>query len=347
MTPKTPVKTEFDESKEIWFDGKFVPWKDATVHVGIHALHYGSAVFEGIRCYSTLQGPAIFRLKEHIRRLFDSSKICRMRVPYTIEELESACIESIRRNQWEAAYIRPLVFRGYSSLGVLPKFNPINVVILTWFWGKYLGSKAETGVDVIVSSWRRAAPDTFPTMSKSTANYLNSQLIKIESVAMRQGIDASRTANDEIGFETFDEGIALNTFGNVSEGSGENLFFVRDGIVYTPSISEGVLPGITRNCAITLLEQEMGLKVIETVIPRDMLYLCDELFFTGTAAEVTPIRSVDRLAVGEVVEELALPNESAYISRGKVGPITRELRQRFMDIVTGKAPDKYGWLTKV
>ncbi|MCX7836103.1 MAG: branched-chain amino acid transaminase [bacterium] len=347
MNNTTPIKTEFDETKEIWFDGKFVPWKEATVHVGVHALHYGSAVFEGIRCYKTVHGPAIFRLKEHVRRLFDSAKICRMRIPYSREEIENACIESIRRNRWEEAYIRPLVFRGYASLGVLPKNNPINVVIMTWYWGKYLGPKAETGVDVMVSSWRRAAPDTFPTLSKSMANYLNSQLIKIESVAMRNGVDKENSTKDVIGFETFDEGIALNVNGTVSEGSGENLFLVREGIVYTPSLAEGVLPGITRHCVITILEKEMGLKVVETSIPREMLYICDELFFTGTAAEVTPIRSVDRIAVGEVVEEVPLPNESAYISRGGVGPITKELRQRLMDIVTGRAPDKYGWLTKV
>jgi len=242
--------------------------------------------------------------------------------------------------------LRPLIFRGYSSLGVLPKHNPISVVVMSWYWGKYLGKKAESGVDVIVSSWRRAAPDTFPTMAKSAPNYLSSQLIKIESIAMRDGIDKAKTDADEIGYETFDEGIALDSFGFVSEGSGENLFVVRDGKVYTPQLSSALLPGITRISIMQLLE-DMNIPVIETNIPREMLYVCDELFFTGTAAEVTPIRSVDRQAVGAVAEEKPLPNNSAWISRGKVGPLTKELRSRFMEIVSGKAKDKYGWLTYV
>ncbi|MDK9698860.1 MAG: branched-chain amino acid transaminase [bacterium] len=345
--PTKKKSVEFDEGKKIWFDGKMVDWKDANVHVGIHALHYGSSVFEGIRCYNTKNGPAIMRLKEHMRRLSDSARICRMRVPFTIEQLEKAALETIKVNEWKEAYLRPLVFRGYHSLGVLPKDNPINVVIMSWYWGKYLGAKALNGVDVMVSSWNRAAPNTFPTMAKTAPNYLNSQLVKIESVAMRAELDPEKVAADELGYEQFDEGIALNTQGFVSEGSGENLFIIRDGIVYTPPAAAMILPGITRMCAITIMERDMGLKVVEANIPREMLYICDELFFTGTAAEVTPIRSVDRQAVGEVVAEKKLPFGGAYISRGKIGPITKELQERFLAIVKGEAPDKYGWLTHV
>lgn len=346
MPTAKKTATDFDESKKIWMDGKFVDWNKATVHIGVHALHYGSAVFEGIRCYNTAKGPAIFRLKEHVRRLTDSAKICRMHTDFTTDQIEKACIDSIKINKWEAAYLRPIIYRGYSALGVLPRHNPVNVAVMTWYWGKYLGKKAETGVDVMVSSWRRAAPDTFPTMSKSGANYLNSQLIKIESVAMRAEMDPAKVAADELGYEQFDEGIALDVFGYVSEGSGENIFLVRDGVVYTPPLGSALLPGITRNSVLQLLD-EMGVKVVEMNIPREMLYVSDEIFFTGTAAEVTPIRSVDRQAVGKPVMEKPLPDGSAYISRGKVGDLTKKLQKRFMDIVAGKAKDKYGWLTHV
>jgi len=294
--------------------GKFVPWEEAKVHVLTHALHYGSAVFEGIRAYKTKRGTAIFRLKEHLKRLLDSAKIYRMESPYTLEELSDVTVELIKKNGLEECYIRPLLYRGYHSLGVNPFECPVEVSIAAWKWGKYLGPEAlEKGVDVMVSSWNRMAPNTFPAMAKATANYANSQLIKMEAVIYG-----------------FAEGIALNHVGAVSEGSGENLFLVKDGIIYTPSLDAAILPGITRNTIIEIA-RKMGYEVRETHIPREMLYLADELFFTGTAAEVTPIRSVDKIVIGE----------------GKIGPITKKIQDEFFRIIKEADPEYKDWFTFV
>ena len=300
---------------KIWRNGELINWDDANVHVLTHALHYGSSVFEGIRCYETAQGPAVFRMKEHIRRMFDSSKIYRMEIPrFTRTQLEEACVELVRVNELKSCYIRPLVFRGYGEMGVLPLKNPIEVYICCWEWGKYLGAEAlEQGVDVCVSSWTRIAPNTLPAMAKVAANYMNSQLIKMEAV-----------------LNGYAEGIALDAAGYASEGSGENLFLIRDGIIYTPTLGTSALPGITRDTAITLA-REAGIEVREQSIPREWLYIADELFFTGTAAEITPIRSVDKISIGS----------------GSRGPITQKLQMAFEDILTGKAGDRFGWLTHV
>ncbi len=300
---------------KIWRNGELIGWHDANVHVLTHALHYGSSVFEGIRCYETAKGPAVFRLKEHIRRMFDSSKIYRMEIPrFTRTQLEEACLELVRVNGLKSCYIRPLVFRGYGEMGVLPLKNPIEVYICCWEWGKYLGAEAlEQGVDVCVSSWTRIAPNTLPAMAKVAANYMNSQLIKMEAV-----------------LNGYAEGIALDASGYASEGSGENLFLIRDGVIYTPTLGTSTLPGITRDTAITLA-REAGIEVKEQAIPREWLYIADELFFTGTAAEISPIRSVDKISIGS----------------GSRGPITQKLQKAFDDILTGKAEDRFGWLTHV
>lgn len=303
-----------DEQGKIWFSGKFVDWKDATIHVMSHVIHYGSAVFEGLRCYDTAKGPATFRLKDHVRRLFDSAKIYRMDIPFTQQQIFDACQETVRVNKLKSAYLRPIAFRGYNTLGVDPTGIPIEVVIGTLSWGKYLGEEAITqGVDVRVSSWTRIAPNTFPAMAKSGANYMNSQLIKLEALV-----------------DGYVEGIALDAGGYVSEGSGENIFVIRDGKIFTPPLGASVLPGITRDSVITLAK-EMGYHVCEQLIPRELLYIADEVFFTGSAAEVSPIRSIDRITIGS----------------GKRGPITEKLQRRFFDIIEGKADDPYGWLTFV
>jgi branched-chain amino acid aminotransferase len=302
-------------TEKIWRNGELINWNDANVHVLTHALHYGSSVFEGIRCYETAKGPAVFRIKEHIRRLFDSAKIYRMDIPrFTRTELEGACSELVRVNGLKSCYLRPLAFRGYGEMGVLPLKNPIEVYICCWEWGKYLGVEAlEKGVDVCVSSWTRIAPNTLPAMAKVAANYMNSQLIKMEAI-----------------LNGYAEGIALDATGYVSEGSGENIFLIRDGVIYTPTLGTSALPGITRDTAITLA-REAGVEVKEQAIPREWLYIADELFFTGTAAEITPIRSVDKIAVGS----------------GTRGPITARLQKAFEDILTGKAEDRFSWLTHV
>lgn len=295
----------------IWFNGKLVPWEQATIHVLSHVVHYGTSFFEGLRCYETPRGPAIFRLTPHMRRLVDSAKIYRTEIPYSQEQLVAAVKETVRANGLRAGYIRPVVFRGYGEIGVNPAKNPVEVAIATIEWGKYLGAEAmESGVDVCVSSWNRFAPNTLPAMSKAGGNYMNSQLIKMEALA-----------------NGYAEGIALDASGQVSEGSGENLFIVRDGVAYTPPSSASILTGITRDTALALLG-EMGVPVREQVVPRELLYLADELFFTGTAAEITPIRSVDRVTVGS----------------GSRGPITAELQRRFFALVQGEAPDERGWL---
>ena len=298
--------------EKVWHNGKFIPWGEATIHVSAHVVHYASSLFEGIRCYDTPRGPAIFRLKGHTDRLVNSAKIYRMDVPFTREELAQAMVELVRVNDVKHCYLRPIVFRGEGEMGVNPLKNPVEVYILAWAWGKYLGDEAlRNGVDVCVSSWQRLAPNTLPAMAKASANYMNSQLIKME--ALTNG---------------YTEGIGLDSAGHVSEGSGENIFVIRDGKIYTPPLSSAGLPGITRDSVITLA-QELGYAVSEQDIAREMLYIADEVFFTGTAAEITPIRSVDRIVVG----------------KGQPGPVTKSLQERFLKIVQGQAEDKYGWLT--
>jgi len=300
------------ESKYIWFNGEMVPWEKATVHVMTHALHYGSSVFEGIRAYETPQGAAIFRLREHIRRLFDSCRIYRMDPPFTPDQVFEACRAVVRENGLQNAYIRPLVWRGYGEMGLNPLRSPVEVMVAAMEWGAYLGAEGlEHGVDVHVSSWQRFAPNTLPAMAKAGGNYLSSQLIVME--AARNG---------------YAEGIALDVHGWLSEGSGENLFLIRDGIIYTPPVTAALLPGITRDAVITLAQQ-LGYEVREQNLPREMLYLADELFFTGTAAEVTPIRSVDKLPVGS----------------GKRGPITTAIQKAFFGLFSGETEDRWGWLT--
>lgn len=304
----------FNKTDKIWMNGKLVNWDDAQVHVLSHVLHYGSAIFEGARCYKTPRGPAIFRLREHTDRLFDSCKIYRMVIPFTKQEINEAIINLIKINKLDACYIRPLVYRGYSHLGVDPTGVPIDVALAVWPWGQYLGPEAvENGVDVGVSSWRRNAPGTMPDMAKSSANYMNSQLIRMEAQA-----------------HGYVEGIALDVFGHVSEGSGENIFIVRDGALITPPFGSSILPGITRNTVMKLAE-DMGKKVIEEQIPREALYIADEVFFTGSAAEITPIRKIDGIQIGE----------------GKRGPLTEKLQKEFFSIFEDSKYDKYKWLTYV
>jgi len=298
----------------IWFDGTFVPWEEAKVHVLSHVLHYGSSVFEGIRCYNTKGGPAVFCLPQHIKRLYNSCKVYRMEVPYTPDEMTRAILETVAKNRLKECYIRPLVFRGYGQLGVEPRTCPVNVIIAAWEWGAYLGAEAlEQGVDVGISSWRRMAPDTFPASTKAGGHYTNSQLIRMEAVD-----------------HGYAEGIALDVYGYVSEGSGENLFLVQDGVLFTPPLSASILGGITRQCVITLA-RDLGYEVREMLISREQLYVADELFFTGTAAEITPIRSVDHIIIGQ----------------GRRGPITAALQAEFFRIISGEVPDRHHWLTPV
>jgi branched-chain amino acid aminotransferase len=298
----------------IWKNGEFIAWEDATVHVTAHALHYGSSVFEGVRAYATPQGPGIFRLLPHTQRLFNSCKIARIEVPYTADEINNAIISIIEKNGHESCYIRPLIFRGANKLGVEGRQNPTEVVIITMDWGRYLGQEAiEQGVDVQVSSWRRIAPDTFASLAKIGGQYVNSQFISME-------------AHDN----GFSEGIALDYNGYVSEGAGENIFVIRDNVVFTPGIGSSILQGITRDTVITLLK-DLGYEVRFEAIARDMLYIADEIFFTGTAAEVSPIRSVDRIPVGS----------------GKRGPITKLVQDEFFAITSGQKPDRHHWLTLV
>jgi branched-chain amino acid aminotransferase len=301
-------------SKYIWFNGKMVPWEQATVHVMTHALHYGSSVFEGIRSYDTPNGPALFRIKPHIQRLFDSARIYRMELPFTHEQLIDACKAAVRENGLKNAYLRPLVWRGYGVLGVMPLEAPVEVMVAAMEWGAYLGADGlERGVDVQVSSWTRMAPNTLPAMAKAGGNYLSSQLIVME--AARHG---------------YAEGIALDVNGQLSEGSGENLFVIRDGVIYTPPATAALLPGITRDAVMTIA-RHLGYEVREQALPREVLYLADEIFFTGTAAEVTPVRSVDKLTVGAGVR----------------GPITTAIQKTFFGLFSGETDDRWGWLTLV
>ena len=304
----------FEEVKKVWINGQLVDFADAKIHVFTHAIHYGSGLFEGIRCYNTKRGPAIFRLKEHTRRLFDSAKIYRMEMPYTADEINNACLEIIRANEFEDCYLRPVVYRGYHSLGVFPGTCPVDVVVAAWRWGKYLGAEAiEQGVDVRVSSWNRMAPNTFPALAKATGNYMNSILIRQEAA-----------------IDGYAEGIALDVQGHVSEGSGENIFVIRDGKIFTPHFGASILGGITRSSVITIAK-EFGYEIVETLIPREFLYIADEVFFTGTAAEVTPIRSIDKITIGT----------------GRRGPITERIQKEFFAYINGEIPDRYGWLTPV
>jgi branched-chain amino acid aminotransferase len=301
-------------TEKIWHNGQFIAWNDAKIHVLSHVVSYGSSVFEGIRCYDTKSGPAIFRLREHVRRMFDSAKIYRMEIPFTADQLCDALLELVRQNKLKACYLRPIALRGYGLMGVHAGENPIEVYLACWEWGRYLGEEAlADGVDVCVSSWNRMAPNTLPSISKAGANYMNSQLIKMEAVA-----------------NGYDEGIALDPSGFVSEGSGENVFVVRDGKILTPPLGASVLPGITRDSVLKLAE-DAGIPVVEGLVPREMLYIADEVFFSGTAAEITPIRSVDRIQVGA----------------GHRGPITARLQKEFFAIIHGDKPDRYGWLTAV
>jgi branched-chain amino acid aminotransferase len=302
------------KTEKIWHNGQWINWDDATLHVLSHVVGYGSAVFEGIRCYDTKQGPAIFRLREHMQRLLNSAKIYRMELAFTLDELCNAAIELVRKNKLPACYIKPIALRGYGHAGVDPTSNPIEVYMACFEWGAYLGPEAlAKGVDVCVSSWTRIAPNTLPAMSKAAANYMNSQLIRMEAVA-----------------NGYTEGLALDASGFVSEGSGMNLFIVHEGTVITPPLSASVLPGITRNSILAICD-DLKIPFAERVIPRELLYIADEVFFVGTATEVTPIRSVDRIIIG----------------KGSAGEITRRLQEEFLALASGKKPDRHHWLTPI
>jgi branched-chain amino acid aminotransferase len=304
----------FPKTDWIWRDGEFIRWDDARIHVMSHVVHYGSSVFEGIRCYATGRGPAVLRLQDHMKRFRHSARIYRMEMGFDPEELGRASVELIRRNELESCYLRPLTLRGVGAAGVDPRASPVHTYLICWPWGAYLGAEAlEKGVDVCVSSWSRPAPNTNPTLAKAGGHYANAQLMKMEA-----------------GINGYSEAIALSPSGLVSEGSGQNLFLVRDGALITPRVDGSMLSGITRDCIMTLARDE-GVPVLEEMVPREALYTADELFFSGTAAEVTPIRSVDRITVGE----------------GKAGPVTRLLQEAILDVAHGRRPDRHGWLTYV
>ena len=304
----------FPGTGKIWMNGALVEWKDANIHIASHVIHYGSGVFEGARCYATPKGSACFRLDAHMRRLQDSAKIYRMQHPLDLQGWMDAVLNLIRTNGMKACYIRPLIYRGYDTLGVNPTPNPVDAAIMLWEWGAYLGAEAlEQGVDVKVSSWSRMAPNTLPAMAKSTANYANSALVKMDAMA-----------------DGYSEGIVLDVAGQVSEGSGQNIFVVRDGAIYTPPLGSSILGGITRDTVVTLA-RDLGYHVQESVVPREMLYVADELFFVGTAAEVTPIRTVDKITIGA----------------GRRGHVTEALQRAFFAVINGETPDTHGWLTYV
>ena len=292
--------------QKVWKNGQFIKWEDANIHVLSHVVQYGSAVFEGIRCYETDKGPAVFCLEAHMQRLLNSAKMYRMPLKYSLKELCDAALETIRVNELGACYIRPFVIRGFGAFGVNPLDNPIESYIAVWEWGKYLGDEAlEEGVDVCVSTWNRLAPNTMPALAKAGANYMNSQLIKMEAI-----------------INGYAEGIALNQNGFVSEGSGENIFLINGNTISTPPLSSSVLPGITRNTIIEIL-QKNGYTVKEESIPRELLYISDEVFFSGTAAEVTPIRTIDKITIGS----------------GNRGPVTKLIQEEFFKIFTGENPE--------
>lgn len=295
----------------VWMNGEMVAWDDAKIHVLSHVIHYGSGVFEGCRVYETPKGPAMLRMGDHTRRLIHSAKMLRMESPYSFEELMQAIRDTVHKNELKSCYVRPVIYRGLGPAGVNPLQNAVDAFIAVWPWGKYLGEEAITeGVDVCISSFRRMSPDTHLPMGKVAGNYVNSQYAKMEAV-----------------LNGFAEGILLDASGNISEGSGENLFVVRDGCIYTPGFGNSILGGITRDCVLKLAA-EQGIEVVVQPIPREMLYVADEAFFTGTAAEVTPIRTVDRMDVGE----------------GRRGPITESLQKAYFDIIEGRAEDRFGWL---
>ena len=302
------------KTDKIWHNGEWILWDDAKLHVLTHALSYGSAVFEGIRCYQTPQGPAIFRLREHMQRLINSGRIYRMEFPYSLDDFCNVACELVRVNKVGACYVKPIALRGYGEVGVNPLSSPIELYMACWEWGAYLGPDAlSKGVDVCVSSWTRIAPNTLPAMSKAAANYMNSQLIRMEA-----------------SLNGFAEGIALDSNGQVSEGSGMNIFLVHDGRLITPPLAASILPGITRDSIVKLAE-DLKIPVQESIIPREMLYLADEVFFAGTAVEVTPIRSIDKITVG----------------KGVAGPVTRRIQEEFFAVSSGRKPDTHNWLTPV
>jgi len=304
----------FTGAGKVWMNGALVDWADAKIHIASHVIHYGSAVFEGARCYRTPRGSACFRLGDHVRRLADSARIYRLEYRFGRAELEQAILETIRANSLKACYIRPIIYRGYEALGINPLPCPVDGAILVWEWAAYLGAEAaEKGVDVRVSSWTRAAPNTFPALAKSSAHYASSQLIKVEAL-----------------LDGFSEGIALDTAGQVSEGSGQNIFLVRDRTLHTPPLSASILPGITRDSVIAIA-RELGYRVREEPVPREMLYIADEVFLVGTAVEIAPVRSIDRIQVAD----------------GRRGPVTTEIQRTFFGIISGELPDRHGWLTYV
>lgn len=300
----------FEPTQWIWRNGEMVRWEDATIHVLSHVVHYGSSVFEGIRSYKTPDGAAIFRLQEHMRRFADSAKIYRMDLAFSQEQLAEACADVLRQNNMEECYLRPIALRGYGSPGVNPLTCPVEVYVMCWYWGAYLGDEGVSkGVDACVSSWHRMAPNTTPSFAKAGGNYLGAQLMKME--ALTNG---------------YTEAIALGPSGMLSEGSGQNLFIVRGRKLLTAALDGTFLPGITRDAVITLAK-DAGVEVVEAPIAREMVYIADEAFFTGTAAEITPIRSVDRIPVGD----------------GTVGELTKMLQERLLGIARGKYGDPYGW----
>jgi branched-chain amino acid aminotransferase len=302
------------KTDKIWHNGKYINWEDAQLHVLSHVVSYGSGIFEGIRCYETPRGPAIFRLREHMQRLQNSGKIYRMDLPFSVDEFSNAACELVRLNKMGACYVKPIVLRGYGEVGVNPLGAPVECYIACWSWGAYLGPEAlAKGVDVCVSTWTRIAPNTLPAMSKAAANYMKSQLIRMEAVV-----------------NGFSEGIALDSHGHVSEGSGMNIFLLHDNTLYTPPLAASILPGITRD-SITKIAADLNIPVKESVIPREMLYIADEVFFVGTAVEVTPIRSVDKITIG----------------KGVAGPITRRIQEEFFALTSGKKADRHNWLTPV
>jgi branched-chain amino acid aminotransferase len=298
-------------TEKIWHNGRFINWDDAKIHVLSHVVSYGSSVFEGIRCYETCSGPSIFRLREHIRRMVDSAKVYRMEIPFGIDELAEVMLELVRVNKMKSCYIRPIALRGYGEIGVNPKGSPIEVYMANFPWGKYIPGTG--GADVCISSWNRLAPNTMPALAKAGANYMNSQLIHMEAEV-----------------NGYAEGIGLDVNGLVSEGSGENVFIVRNGVLFTPPLANSALSGITRDSVLTIA-RHLGLTVTEQALPRELLYIADEVFFTGTAAEVSPIRSIDRIVVGD----------------GKPGEITKSIAEEFFGIANGLKPDRFGWLTPV